>query len=1383
MSLDFVKIREKSKGNVITMFPDFVVSGNIKDLMIRGKSFYAVWNENTGLWDKREETVQQLIDEKIYQTRDEQNKIVDISLMTDFSTNVWNQWQKYCKSMPDNYHELDTKITFSNTDVKKNDYVSKRLPYAIEKNPTPAYDKIMSTLYFPEEREKLEWAIGAIISGDSKKLQKFIVLYGGPGTGKSTVLNVIQQLFDGYYAMFDAKELASNNSDFALEQFKNNPLVAIQHDGDLSHIEDNTKLNSIVSHEKMVVNEKFKAKYDMRFNSFLFMGTNKPVHISDAKSGLTRRLIDVRPSNQLLNPDEYLSLTEMIPFELGGIAYHCLEVYQKLGYHYYDKYVPEQMMMATNDFYDFVEEYYDIFKRNNSTTLEAAWNLYNVYNEGAGVNYSYPKRRFREELKNYFEDYSERKYVNGENLRHYYSGFRKERFGFIVNPNKPNEKIETWLKFNADKSIFNTIGKDWPAQLAKKDGTPMKYWNECKTKLQDIPTEKLHYVKVPQNHIVIDFDLKDKNGEKNYDLNLAAASKFPATYAELSKSGSGIHLHYIYNGDVNQLSRVYDDEIEIKVFTGNSSLRRQLTKCNDIPIATINSGLPLKTKGDKMVDEFVIKSEKALRTMILKNLNKEYHNSTKPSIDYIYKILEDAYNQGLNYDVTDMRQAVLSFAMSSTHQADYCMKLLQKMKFKSEETSPGSTNYEDDRLVFYDIEVFPNLFLINWKYQGSDTCVRMINPKPTDVEKLMKMKLIGFNCRRYDNHICYAAMMGYSNEQLFKLSQRIISGDGDAMFGEAYNLSFTDVYDFASAGNKKSLKKLEIEMNNISKEKLLEKGFSESEINTIKSGGHHKELGLKWDEPVPEEKWEQVAEYCDNDVIATEAAFIYLKADWMARQILADLADMTLNDTTNSLTTRIIFGKNRNPQNEFQYRDLSKPVHNLDPEVQSFLEEACPEMMAVRHGEDSSILPYFPGYEFKNGKSTYRGIEVGEGGEVYAEPGMYVNVALLDISSMHPHSTIAECLFGVRYTKAYRDIVEGRVSIKHEAWNDINEMLDGKLMPYIEKVKNGELTSGDLANALKTAINAVYGLTAAKFDNPFKDKRNKDNIVAKRGALFMINLMYEVQARGYKVAHIKTDSIKIPNATPYIIDFVMEYGKLYGYTFEHEATYEKMCLVNNAVYIAKYKTGKHAGEWTATGTQFQVPYVFKTLFSKEPILFEDMCETKSVTSSLYLDMNENLVNVEDEELVKTLRSKPDTQDNPLSKRERDILMRWKNITDEELENEISKGHDYVFVGRVGQFCPIKKGCGGGELLREKDGKYSYATGCKDYRWLESEMVKILHKENDIDKDYYRALVDAAVNDISQYGDFEWFVSDQPIDSFYGIMNYPDTSPEEGIPFD
>ena len=270
----------------------------------------------------------------------------------------------------------------------------------------------------------------------------------------------------------------------------------------------------------------------------------------------------------------------------------------------------------------------------------------------------------------------------------------------------------------------------------------------------------------------------------------------------------------------------------------------------------------------------------------------------------------------------------------------------------------------------------------------------------------------------------------------------------------------------------------------------------------------------------------------------------------------------------------------------------------------------------------------------------------------------------------------------------------------------------------LSKYLTDEASAGDLAQALKIAINSVYGLTSANFENPFRDNRNIDNIVAKRGALFMINLKHEVQNLGYTVAHIKTDSIKIPDADEKIISFVMDYGRKYGYNFEHEATYDRMCLVNDAVYIARYADGKKAGQWTATGTQFQVPYVFKSLFSGEDILFGDKCETKSVSTALYLDMNERL---------------PDGE------------------------------HDYRFIGKVGSFCPIKEGCGGGLLYREKDGKYYSATGSKGYRWLEAETVKFLHKEDCIDESYYISMADKAKTEIEKYGDFNWFVSDEPYD--------------------
>lgn len=1284
--------------------------------MIRGGDFYAIWIEELGLWSTDEQDALHLIDKEVKKYYEEHKAKYDGSVkplyLWDADSGMIDKWHKYCqKQMRDSYHNLDESLIFSNVETKKEDYATKRLNYPLEPGDISAYDELMSVLYSEEERHKIEWAIGAIVTGESKKIQKFMVLYGSAGTGKSTILNIIQKLFEGYYSVFDAKALGSSNNVFALEAFKSNPLVAIQHDGDLSRIEDNTRLNSLVSHEHMTINEKFKSTYVNRFKCFLIMGTNKPVKITDAKSGLIRRLIDVSPTGDKINHKDYKRIMKQIDFELGPIAYHCRDVYLSEPDRY-DDYIPTAMLGASNDFYNFVMDSFLTFKNEDGITLKRAWEMYKMYCDDAKVAYPYSQRAFKEELKNYFKEHHERYMLDDTRVRNYYKGFREDKFDNDINQiGKPKEEAKSNLiEFKEQDSIFDKECKDCLAQYANDKETPTNKWDKITTTLSDIDTSKLHYVKVPENHIVIDFDITDDEGNKCFEKNLEEASEWPPTYAELSKSGAGIHLHYIYTGDVTKLSRIYDDKIEVKIFTGKSSLRRMLTKCNNLPIASINSGLPLKGE-KKMVNFEAVKSENRLRALIKRNLMKEIHPGTKPSIDFIYKILEDAYSSGLKYDVTDMRNTILAFAAGSTHQSDYCVKLVGKMHFKSEE-APEPGNDEDAKLIFYDCEVFPNLFLVNWKMQGEgNPVVRMINPKPEEIEELIKFKLVGFNCRSYDNHILYARMMGYSNEQLYNLSQKIINskkGDKDnGKFGGAYNLSYTDVYDFAA--KKQSLKKWEIEL-----------------------GIHHQELGLPWDQPVPEEKWAKVAEYCDNDVISTEAVFNHLKGDFVAREILAELAGGTVNDTTNSLTTKIIFGNEKHPQ--LVYTDLSET---------------------------------FPGYEFKDNKNMYRGEDLGKGGYIRSFPGIYGNVALLDVASLHPNSIRAMNCFG-EYTKNFTDILDARVAIKHKDFDTARKMMGGKLKPFLED----ESTAKDLAQALKIAINSVYGLTAANFDNPFRDIRNKNNIVALRGALFMKTLQDEVESRGFKIVAIKTDSIKIADATKEIVDFCMDFAKKYGYTFEHEATYDRICQINDADYIARYKEASwceqhygyvpgdnqdHEWQWTVTGAQFAVPYVFKKLFSKEEIKFDDLCETKSVAKGvIYLDMNENLPDVSEYEKEK----------EKLFKRINDPARLSENMTAEcnrieELTSLIDNGHNYIFVGKVGRFCPIKPGCNGGILYRENEGKYFAVTGTKGYRWLESELVQELGRENDIDNSYYENLANEAVESIAEYGDYEWFVSEEP----------------------
>lgn len=1349
--LDFMTVStsRSNKSSTVEVFPKFIMKKS-KDLMVRGKDFYAIWDEDRKIWSTDEDDVVRLVDNELRKYVNENADHLEgspvIKFMWDGDSGSIDKFHKYCqKQMRDSFTMLDEELIFSNTELCRENYASKRLSYPLAEGDYSAWDKIIGTLYSEEERHKIEWCIGSIVSGDSKKLQKFMVLYGAAGTGKSTILNVVQMLFDGYYSTFDAKSLGSSNNQFALESFKSNPLVAIQHDGDLSRIEDNTRLNSLVSHEEMSVNEKFKGIYNTRFKCFLFMGTNRPVKITDGKSGLLRRLIDVHPTGNKIPGGEYKKLIDQIPFELGGIAWHCLQIYKE-DPEYYDTYIPKTMLGASNDFYNFVCDSFSVFKRENGTTLKAAWEMYKTYCDEAKVPFPFSKRNFKEELKNYFWDYDERiEKEDGSKLLSYYSNFRLDIFEDDMNGGKGQKEEpkpdENWLELKEQESIFDSFYSNCFAQYASSAETPKKAWDEVTSKLSDLDTSKLHYVQLPDiHHIAIDFDIKDADGNKSLDLNMEAAKKFPPTYAELSKGGQGLHLQYIYTGDPNELSRIFDENIEVKVFTGKSSLRRRLSKCNNLPIAKISSGLPLK-EAKKMINFEGIKNEKYLRSVIKKHLNKEIMGNTKPSIDMIKKCLDEAYESGLGYDVSDMKNAIVAFAMTSNNQANTCLKIVGDMKFKSEEVNETvAGDEESDDIVFYDCEIFPNLFLICYKKAGEGrTVIPLINPKPSDIEKLLRFKLADFNGRKYDRHIIYACMMGYTVEELYELSQKLINsakGSSGIFFSEAYNLGYTDVYDFAA--KKQSLKKWEIEL-----------------------GIGHKELGLPWDQPVPEDLWEEVIKYCQWDVIATEKVFNHLQGDFTARKILASLAGGTVNDTTNSLTTKIIFGKERHPQ--LVYTDLS---------------ETFPGYEFIEFGEDNK--PH----------NMYRGTDMGFGGYIISNPGMYGNVALLDIASLHPNSAIAMNYFG-EYTPRFKELLDARIAIKHGDYDVARKMLNGKLAPFLED----ESQADDLAQALKIAINSVYGLTSAKFDNPFRDPRNKNNIVALRGALFMRTLQDEVEKRGFKIVAIKTDSIKIADATKEIVDFCMEFARSYGYTFEFEAFYDRICQINDADYVARYKDAdfctdnfefipkdnkKHPGQWTTTGKQFAIPYVFKTLFSKEPIEFIDLCETFQVKTALYLDMNETLPDVTAYE--KEL-------DKLESKYKKGLL---SDITFEAeatpLADKVAEGHDYHFIGKVGQFTPVKPGKGGGLLMRKQGEKYYAAANSTGYRWVESEAVASESNRDNIDLSFYRNLVDKMVDEMNKLGDFEWFVSDDPyipapkeqkMDDF---MNIPVDAPEE-IPFD
>ena len=389
--MDFVTAKVKIAGNNKNVIYAGYSLGYVKDIMIKGQSFYAVWDENNKIWRTKQQELVKMIDNILEKKKSElENGIInniEVRYLRDSDSRAIDDFKHWVqKQAVDNFQWLDSKIIFADQEVTRDDYASFKLDYSMKEGSTEAWDRLTDRLYNAEEKRKIEYAIGSIVAGESKDLQKLFIFVGDGGTGKSTILKIIRNMFKGYCATIDAKSIGIGDS-FALETLKNNPLIAIQDDTDLSRMEDNARLNSIISHEPITINEKNKSLYTSKFHTLIFLGSNKEVQITDARSGLLRRIVDISPTGLLFDRQEYDRLMKQIEFEYGAICYKCLQVFKE-DPGYYNRYYPVKMIRATNRLYNFVEEcYMDLLDEKDGVTLSSAWNMYNQFCDISEIKY------------------------------------------------------------------------------------------------------------------------------------------------------------------------------------------------------------------------------------------------------------------------------------------------------------------------------------------------------------------------------------------------------------------------------------------------------------------------------------------------------------------------------------------------------------------------------------------------------------------------------------------------------------------------------------------------------------------------------------------------------------------------------------------------------------------------------------------------------------------------------------------------------------------------------------------------------------------------------------------------------------------------------------
>lgn len=1187
--LDFIRVTKtrvgtsKADGEIYQLGIDFN-HGRREDIVVHGGNFAGFYDQDSGMWKPKTDFFAYALDILNEVAEEERIKHPSQTIIVQnpihLDSKVAAKIDAYMKARDDDSDILfNQKIIWQNEKPSKFDFATTTMDYSLSQAGCPNYDALMGILYSPEDRTMMEWLAGAALCGDGNKVDKFVYLEGEPGSGKSTFLNILERVFGPYGASIKAEDLASSSGTFATAQLKNGPLVAIQHDGDLSKIEQNTTLNNIVSHEPVYINEKYAKGYYVRLKTVLFVASNEALRLTNSLSGLLRRCLDPMPTGKLIPRDKYDVLYAGAMAELGAIAQRMIDVYQSLGHRAYNGYRSTRVVRTGNPLGYWVERTRDCdWARDDECLLSDEYQLYRAYCEGTSIK---PMSKFMFERQMHFfwsEAIEEIGDNNSKDVRYIGYSWHSNAFVKPIFPlyeAKMDEvdqpATDDWLAFlSHSDAILEDACKDMPAQYAAEAGCPRVSWDKVTTTLSNIISSELHYVKMQPNHIVIDLDGRNKDGAKDISVNIekAKALGLPPTYAELSKSGNGIHMHYFYDGDTDRITRSIDDDVEVKVFNGNASLRRKFTLSNGLPIATISSGIPLRQQSSS-IKSTDIKDARHLENIIKKGLRGEF-GSHVSTIDFFEHILNDVYEKNeFQYNLLSYKQDIVNYASMSTHHAKECSNRALAFPYKSRD-------YVDERpIAFFDMEVFPNYNCLVWKVIGGKKITERFPSAKTLTTFFRAYRAIGYNNKDYDNAIAWCIMQGGTVSEVYQLSHKIVKERKSRFIPrEAIALSYSDVLDYCST--KQRLKKWELELGIV-----------------------HKECPYDFDKPLPEEAYPEVEEYCGYDVDATEAVFNATQDDWAARKIMLKMVEslygsrlgLSENSSTNDITAAIIFGDDRHPQDQFVYTDLSDQ---------------------------------FPGYsyEVKNGKvvSTYKGEVTSEGGLVRAILGYYERVGVADVASMHPSTIRVLNLFGPKYTKRYGDLVDARFACKHNSWDElrgnvfekaIHDVVDSGMAPM--KALGGK--------PLKIPINAVYGESSAKFANRFKDPRNVDNIVAKRGALFMIDLRDKMLSLGYQPIHIKTDSMKFANFTDELFDIIKDFGKLYGYSFELEEFYSVFCLVTKADYIA-FNT--FTNSWEFRGTKFGQKrgdkyggYVFKTLFSHEEYESLDFAINKSSDTGVF----------------------------------------------------------------------------------------------------------------------------------------------------------------------
>lgn len=149
----------------------------------------------------------------------------------------------------------------------------------------------------------------------------FIIITGVGGSGKSTFINIIRQIFEGDEAAITLHELGEG---FRLATAIDKRLI-YSTEIDAARITD-VNIKKIVSGEPLNVNPKYEKGYQARFQAGFIFNCNTPPSINLADTGLLRRIVYYSMNKKIENPDPSMNKKKWSKEEILSIVKAALEV-------------------------------------------------------------------------------------------------------------------------------------------------------------------------------------------------------------------------------------------------------------------------------------------------------------------------------------------------------------------------------------------------------------------------------------------------------------------------------------------------------------------------------------------------------------------------------------------------------------------------------------------------------------------------------------------------------------------------------------------------------------------------------------------------------------------------------------------------------------------------------------------------------------------------------------------------------------------------------------------------------------------------------------------------------------------------------------------------